>query len=74
MQRYHSHLYIFSGCWGSNAANTINGTEGSMFEPLLIYNKTKKLTIYNEQLFRYGLSFEISLNGTKWHPVLLFSI
>lgn len=41
-----------SDCWGSNAANTINGTEGSMFEPLLIYNKTKSLTIYNEQLFR----------------------
>ncbi|KAL5269419.1 hypothetical protein ACHWQZ_G003035 [Mnemiopsis leidyi] len=41
-----------SGCWGTNEANTINGTEGSMFEPLLVYNKSKTVTIYNEQLFR----------------------
>lgn len=41
-----------SGCWGSEAANRINGTEGSMFEPLVMYNKSRPVSIYNEQLYR----------------------
>ena len=48
----HRWLTCYSGCWGSEAANRINGTEGSVFEPLLVYNKSRSVSIYNEQLYR----------------------
>ena len=57
---------VCSGCWGTEAANTINGTEGSMFEPLLIYNKSKSVTIYNEQLFRFSFIILLQLEIVKW--------